>query len=302
MTCALVPAALFTLGFLRAASADVATMDDFAVTLNGGTVFNDTFSINQTLVGGFGGVVPSGLTFPDGSAALYSVLGTVTEAGHKAILDTAQGALLIQTPPFFPQAKATGTTLLTGPPGSPFALTPNVTFSTTGVYDLTVPPTTGAFYQVLLSDRAPQNNFLGDVISMAVVNCGPDTFQCSGAGPFIQLIDANALTNTIDAVAQAPLDTSNQEILLELSHPTAGNHTIVGSYAYVNNGIEGPLVQLGTYGGLFQDLNYTQAGTLALAPVPEPSSLALLGASVFGLAWLRRRKADCDRLKIETHS
>ncbi len=37
ITCALVPAAVFMLGFLKAASADVATMDEFTLTLSGPT-------------------------------------------------------------------------------------------------------------------------------------------------------------------------------------------------------------------------------------------------------------------------
>ena len=65
ITCALVPAALFTLGFLKAASADVAVMDEFTVTRSGIPVFDDKFSAGLPLVGGTGAVLPAGTTFSD---------------------------------------------------------------------------------------------------------------------------------------------------------------------------------------------------------------------------------------------
>jgi hypothetical protein len=295
LTRILVPAAVFALGFPTAASADVVNMHNFGLTLNGSTVFTDAFGVNQVLAGGNGTVLPSGSNFSNGSPGLYLVMGTVTEAGNKAILDTAQGVHLVQTPPFFPSANANIATLLTGPPGSPFSLTPSQTFTTTGLFDLTVPSTPGGFYQINLSDRVASNMGLGDVISVAVDNCTPNVFQCKGnSGPYVQLIDANALTHTIVTIAQAPLDTNNQVILLELSHPTAGTDTVLGSYAYVNGGIEGPLMPLGSYNDLFLGLNYTQAGFVQLVPVPEPSSFTLLASSipgVLGLGWLRRRRS-----------
>ena len=292
--------ALFTLGLMTTASADVVTMDDFSLTLNGASAFNDTFGAGLTFAGGSGAVLPSGQTFSDGSPGFYSVIGTVTETGNKAILDTALGAHLTQRPPFFPSVNANIVTLLTGPPGSPFALTPSETFATSGLFDLSVPAKPGAFYQVNLSDRVPANSFLGDVISMAVVNCAPGVINCGAkAGPYIQLIDANAEKGTIVALDSMPLDTKNQQILLELTHPTAGSDTVFGWYAYVNGGVEGPLNQLGSYGGLFADLPYTETGFVQLTPAPEPSSIALLVSSiagVLGLVWLERRKAaGCKR-------
>jgi hypothetical protein len=44
----------------------------------------------------------------------------------------------------------------------------------------------------------------------------------------------------------------------------------------------------------FNELDYTQAGCVQLAPLPEPSSLALLVSSVAGLAWLGRRRCTTD--------
>jgi hypothetical protein len=311
----LVLAAMFTPGFLTAASADVVYMDDLSLTLNGTMVFNDTFSRGLTLAGGNppGTVLPSGTNFSDGSAGLYQVIGTVAESGNKARLDTAQGAHLVQSAPGFHHfARANIATLLTGPPtgpfSTPFSLTPSVAFSTTGLFDLTVPSTPDGFYQVNLSDRVASNMGLGDVIAMGVENC---VAECKlHPGPTIILADANAVAGTTKTLFRVPLDTSNQEILLELSHPTAGTDTIYGSYAYVNGGITGPLTTFPvSYDGLFTGpgtVGYTQTGFVQLvAVVPEPSSLALLASSipgVLGLVWFTRRKADGHRSKIGTRT
>ncbi len=295
-TCGFGLAAMFAPGFLTAASADVVYMDDFSLSLNSTTVFNDTFSLNQTLAGGAppGTVLPSGVNFSDGSPGRYIIIGTLKETGNKAMLDTAQGARVAQPPPFFGAIKLNDVDLLTGPPPNPFSLTQNDIFTTTGLFDLTVPSTPGGLYQVELSDRVASNMGKGEVLSMAVHNCTAGESLCGSLrGPYIFLADANFATNTTVPLGEVPLDTSNQQILLELTHPTAGDPTVDGYYAYVNGGVEGTLQPLGSANDLFNNLNYTQAGFLQLTPVPEPSSLNLLASSipsVLGLVWLRRRK------------
>jgi hypothetical protein len=208
----------------------------------------------------------------------------------------------------FPAISINGVTLLTGPPGSPFSLARTSAFSTSGLFDVAAPATVGGFYQIELSDRAPSNSFLGDVISMQVSNCEAPTV-CPGLTPgdYITLSDFNAFAGTSQGLGAVPLDTTNQQILLEMTKPNPASDTVEGEYEYFNNGIGSGLHVLGSYNGLFTGpgtLDYTEAGFVQLAPVPapEPSSLALLASTVFGLVWLRRRKADGDRSKIETHT
>ena len=303
--CMLVLAPILTLGFVNAASADVATLDNFTVIRDGTTIFSDSFGSGLTLVGGNppGAILSTGMNFSNSTTgANYGVIGTVTETGNKAILDTALGGN------FGGVAYLNNADLQTGPPTSPFSLTPNDAFTTTALYDLTVPSNIGGFYQVELSTNVASNMGMGDVISVDV--CTPPQFGgppvCGSATvPSIQLFDANFAANTRTLIGTAPLDPSNQQILFELSHPTPGTPDVFGSYAYVNGGVEGPLTPLGDYTGLFQGLNYTQPGFTQLALTPEPSSLMLLASSIpsiLGLAWLGRRKAAGCRSKIETRT
>ena len=95
-----------------AASADVVNLYNFNVTLNGPTAFTDNFTTG-TLNGGSCTVLPAGPSYSDGTTALYQVIGKVTEAGAPpTLLDTAQGALLTQSPPFLPWSVATSSRCL----------------------------------------------------------------------------------------------------------------------------------------------------------------------------------------------
>jgi hypothetical protein len=219
------------------------------------------------------------------------------ETANKAILDTALGDHIVQPPPFFSAINLNDADLLTGPPGNPFSLTPNDTLKATGLFDLSVPPTVGGFYQLELSGRVASNMGNGDVLSVQVVNCGPAEAACgSNTGPFVRLQDADFANNTTTTINEVPLDTSHQQILFELSRPSNTSDDVFGYYEYFDNGQpNGGLQLLGFGDNVFQNLGYTQAGFAQLAmAVPEPSSLTLLAGSISGVIGLvrrRRRKA-----------
>ena len=81
---------------------------------------------------------------------------------------------------------------------------------------------------------------MGDVLSVMVANCQPGVGDCGSSRPDTRLSDVNFAANTATLIAQAPLDASNQQILVELSHPTGGTDGVFGSFAYVNGGVQGP--------------------------------------------------------------
>lgn len=183
-------------------------------------------------------------------------------------------------------------------PSGSFTLTATSAFSTSALFSVTSPATAGGFYQVNLSNRAPSNNFLGDVISVEVTNCSATTCPGFAPGAYIALTDANAAAGTVpETIGSALLDTTQQQILLELTKPDPSSDTVDGYYQYAINGVPiGSPTLLGTYSGLFGSgpgqLDYTQAGIVQLAPVsaPEPSSLVLLAGSIPGVLGLVRRR------------
>jgi hypothetical protein len=88
VTLVVVLAAIWTPGFLTAASADTVDVANFSVILNGTTIFSDSFVAGLTLAGGSGTTLSSGQNFFNGTPASYSVQGTLVEAGNRGILNT----------------------------------------------------------------------------------------------------------------------------------------------------------------------------------------------------------------------
>jgi hypothetical protein len=226
----------FRAGFLTAASA-IVNIDNFTVTLNGSPLFDDSSGAGLTLAVGdpLGAILPSGTNFSTGTPANHQV-HSIGDWSQKDTRHSTRGPHIPAA--VFSAINRNTVDVLTGPPAAgdgsnPVPLTPNDGFATIGQLDLTMPQAVGELYYVELSDRVASNTGMGDVPSVDVRNCLPGVVSCgSVTGRSVTLTDANFAANTRTIIGQAPLITSNQQILLELAHPTAEADDVFGSFAY----------------------------------------------------------------------
>jgi hypothetical protein len=267
-------AAAVVLGMPCAAVADIVTVDSFSVSDNGSLIFTDTFSKGLTLTQG---TDASGLNFLNDGPASYGVAGTIVESGSRAILDTAKGEATAN-PLGQPDSLVAGN-LLTPLRGTN-SLTSLVPFSVTGVFDLSV-PSLGGGYGIRLTQPSINPSSPYDVLHLEV-------FNTTGA-PVVQLSDFDFAADTITVLDSASLDTSHQEIFLEMELPVGHSNQIEASYAYIDNGVEGPPTTFATDGSEFEHVGEVQAGFSAVDPIPEPASLALFATALLAALSLRRR-------------
>jgi hypothetical protein len=287
--------AAMALAFPNAAAADVVNMDEFAVVNNGTQIFDDSFNRTLSLVGGSGTTLSSGTTFFNDTPANYHVVGTVNETtanNGQAVLDTANGFKITQPDPFIPTIKIDQAFLQTGS-----NLTPAHTFSTIGLFDLSVPTTVLGTYDVALTNQSPGS--LGRWLQMRV--------RETNTGPILQFAWLDYVTNQftpIDQLAITPAELTNPQIELALSLNTAGNDIVTAWYAFGSGNtlasFNGTLTAFGSTDSstdLFTPAkDFAVAGFQAFTPVipeiPEPSTWAmmLLGCAGVGFVGYRRAK------------
>jgi hypothetical protein len=145
-------------------------VDEFQVTLGGTTVFDDSFASNTELVGGAGALQPASVTFAGGGTANYFVHGSIpqtTANGGQATLDTANGTLQSQPPPFISTISTVGAFLQTGTM-APHSLTPARAFTVSGLFDVSVPTAPLGTYNIVLTNRTQANSQMGNVLELRV--------------------------------------------------------------------------------------------------------------------------------------
>ncbi len=282
------------------AAATVVNVDEFAVTRNGGALFDDTFASTAALGGGSGTAVSSGVNFAGDGPANYFVRGTIQQNNPGATLDTTTGPVVPQSEPFIPTIQITNAFLETGSnPAGAHALTSATSLAATALFNFTVPSVVLGTYDLALSDRFVANGGAGNVLELRVRNCATGIGLCGGAsGAVLQFFWGNFITNTDALIAQVTLTAAQlaaPQLELQLSK-AASSDVVTAAFAFGSGtslaSFTGALATLGSTTGatdLFTpSLQAVQAGIEAFDPVPEPPALLLLlGAIALCCAFMR---------------
>lgn len=257
----------------NSAHAYVFTLDNFAIDKNGSAFFED----------GFNGTVapPEG---PNGSNT-YSVQGGVgPEANGRLTLDRNDAAT-------FTTARGE-TTLFQGArlrtnrdgtnPDNGFYFGDVVSLVT--IFDLIPPTELRQSYGVRFTDRASSIGLPGnDLTEIRVVRTRTDELR-------ISFIEASFVDSTVSFISSAVLDITHDQIALMLDLGDTG--LVTASYAYLDGGTMGGVTSLAGDAQIFEGEDWTRAQFFArqVLPVPEPSTLALMGLGLAGIGFRRKRK------------
>ncbi|MGH7091272.1 MAG: hypothetical protein ACREE4_02135 [Stellaceae bacterium] len=287
------------------AAATAIQMDEFSVTRNGSPLFDDTFNQNTTLNGGAGSIVSSRVDYNGGSTANYFVRGAIPETtanNGQALLDTANGVLIAQPPPFFPLISDVHASLQTGvATTATHALTTSTAFTVTGLFDLSLPNVVGGTDALLLSNRYAVNGNIGNVLQIRLRDCAPGVGLggCGSlSGPVLQFFAGSFITDTSKLISEIGLsaaDLADPQFEFEFTK-AASSDVIDASYAFGSGNtlasFTGALTSLGSTDSgtdvFTTSLQTVQPGFEAFEPVSEPPSLLLLGGAL-GLLLLARQ-------------
>src|SRR5262249_14731960 len=160
---------------------------------------------------------------------------------------------------------------------------------TIGLFDLAVPSQILGTYQLFLSSTTPAAQ--GHDLRIRL--------RETDTGPLLQLHwvnQANGENTVINEVALTPAALADPQLQLEFSHDMVNSDVVTAAYAFGSGNtlatFNGTLTALGSTDSSTSPFtpatsNIAVSGVAVFDPVPEPSSLAMLVASLLGLGVFR---------------
>jgi hypothetical protein len=279
------------------AHAFVVNLYDFDVTKNGNPYMTDSF-------GDAAGLAVAGtMTEPPNSGApnFFGIYGSSSFAGQSEagngfrVLDTSAAPIIPSSfisPPGGPSfVKSTQATLVgnLNPLPNSTGLKKNAVIHVQAMFDLIALTAPFDQYGISLQD----NTSFGVGNDSVTVTVGTNSSGIEG----IRIQQRDFTTGTITPLVSIPLtpaDLLNSQIVLMLDNSASDLTHFTGSYALVNDGVfdTETVNAIGAASvALFHGEDWTGPGFFATAAAPEPATMAIFGAALGGLAFLRRRKA-----------
>jgi hypothetical protein len=267
-----------------AQSGTLVLIDDFTITKNGTTLFQDTFD---------NGVPP-----PDtgGNSQSYNVIGGPLgpESGGKLTLDAASGEI-VNRPDVGIMARQGARVNTNNDPSQPTqGLRTDDLFSVDGVFDLTVPLKLRERYGVRLTDGGSTQP--DDSVGLSVMRTSDSVLE-------VVFHRYNSSAYTFTDLASFALETSHDQILLSLGRLDLGNNDITASFSYIDNGIQGTATTFSTKAAIFHGEDFTRAQFIYSTPVFANDIVIDFGgiglwARMNDATWLKLNNSSPDQVVV----